>query len=255
MTNFETFAQRYGDGRAQLLHTRLVADLETPVSAYLKLGQNEDGSARENSFLLESVQGGEARGRYSIVGLKPDLIWRCHGDKAEINRNALNGGTYTAETAKPLESLRTLVREMRVELPPGIPPMAAGLFGYLGYDMARQVEHLPNPPPDTLGLPDAIMLRPTIIAIFDTVKETGDHGSFNSWGRDRFWRPDNAEVEAWVREAHAHARQLLGERRQGGCEGRPCQGAGAPGRDRGRAGAPCACRTARAGRPAHQRGA
>ncbi len=171
MTNFETFAQRYGDGRAQLLHTRLVADLETPVSAYLKLGQNEDGSARENSFLLESVQGGEARGRYSIVGLKPDLIWRCHGDKAEINRNALNGGTYTAETAKPLESLRTLVREMRVELPPGIPPMAAGLFGYLGYDMARQVEHLPNPPPDTLGLPDAIMLRPTIIAIFDTVKD------------------------------------------------------------------------------------
>ncbi len=171
MTNLETFAQRYGDGRAQLLHTRLVADLETPVSAYLKLGQNEDGSARENSFLLESVQGGEARGRYSIVGLKPDLIWRCHGDKAEINRNALNGGTYTAETAKPLESLRTLVRETRVELPPGIPPMAAGLFGYLGYDMARQVEHLPNPPPDTLGLPDAIMLRPTIIAIFDTVKD------------------------------------------------------------------------------------
>jgi anthranilate synthase component 1 len=171
VTNLETFAQRYGDGRAQLLHTRLVADLETPVSAYLKLGQNEDGSARENSFLLESVQGGEARGRYSIVGLKPDLIWRCHGDKAEINRNALNGGTYTAETAKPLESLRTLVRETRVELPPGIPPMAAGLFGYLGYDMARQVEHLPNPPPDTLGLPDAIMLRPTIIAIFDTVKD------------------------------------------------------------------------------------
>ncbi len=171
MTDFETFAQRYGAGRAQLLHTRLVADLETPVSAYLKLGTNPDGSDRENSFLLESVQGGEARGRYSIIGLKPDLIWRCHGDTAEINRNALSGGSFVPETTRPLESLRALVQATRVELPPGIPAMAAGLFGYLGYDMARQVENLPNPPPDTLGLPDAIMLRPTIVAIFDTVKD------------------------------------------------------------------------------------
>ena len=168
MTDFEAFARAYGAGRAQLLHTRLVADLETPVSAYLKLA---DGGSRENSFLLESVQGGEARGRYSIIGLKPDLIWRCHGDKAEINRNALNGGAFTAETARPIESLRALVRATQMELPQGLPPMAAGLFGYLGYDMARQVEDLPNPPPDTLGLPDAIMLRPTIVAIFDTVKD------------------------------------------------------------------------------------
>jgi anthranilate synthase component 1 len=169
--DYVTFAQRYGDGRAQLLHTRLVADLETPVSAYLKLASQADGTTRENSFLLESVQGGEARGRYSIIGLKPDLIWRCHGDVAQINRNALHGDSFTPEAARPLESLRALVRETRMEVPQGIPPMAAGLFGYLGYDMARQVENLPNPPPDTLGLPDAIMLRPTIVAIFDTVKD------------------------------------------------------------------------------------
>jgi anthranilate synthase component 1 len=164
--DFECFARAYGEGRPQLLHTRLVADLETPVSAYLKLGEG-----RENSFLLESVQGGETRGRYSIIGLKPDLIWRCVGDKAEINRNALTGGAFVAEAAKPLDSLRALVAQTRLDVPPGLPPMAAGLFGYLGYDMARQVEYLPNPPPDTLGLPDAIMLRPTIIAIFDTVKD------------------------------------------------------------------------------------
>ena len=168
MTDFDAFARAYGAGRAQLLHTRLVADLETPVSAYLKLA---DGGSRENSFLLESVQGGEARGRYSIIGLKPDLIWRCRGNLAEINRAALNGGSFAPETAKPLESLRTLVRATQMDVPHGLPPMAAGLFGYLGYDMARQVEDLPNPPPDTLGLPDAIMLRPTIIAIFDTVKD------------------------------------------------------------------------------------
>jgi anthranilate synthase component I len=171
VTDFESFAQGLGAGRPQLLTTRLVADLETPVSAYLKLGANLDGSSRENSFLLESVQGGEARGRYSIIGLKPDVIWRARGDGAEINRNALNGGSFVAEKARPLESLRALVREAQMQVPHGIPPMAAGLFGTLGYDMARQVEHLPNPPPDSLSLPDAIMLRPTIVAIFDTVKD------------------------------------------------------------------------------------
>ncbi len=166
MTDFESFARGFAAGRPQLVTTRLVADLETPVSAYLKLGEG-----RENTFLLESVQGGEARGRYSIIGLKPDLIWRCRGNVAEINRNARNGGAFVAEKARPLESLRALLREIRMDVPHGIPPMAAGLFGTLGYDMARQVEDLPNAPPDTLGLPDAILLRPTIVAIFDTVKD------------------------------------------------------------------------------------
>src|SRR6476661_6669409 len=80
---FASFAKAYESGRPQALHTRLVADLETPVSAFLKLGEG-----RDNAFLLESVQGGEARGRYSIIGLKPDLIWRCRNGKAEINRIA-----------------------------------------------------------------------------------------------------------------------------------------------------------------------
>ncbi|HSS12376.1 MAG TPA: hypothetical protein VLL04_00685, partial [Rhizomicrobium sp.] len=73
---FDAFATGYEAGRAQLLYTRLVADMETPVSAYLKLGFDASGSARDNGFLLESVQGGETRGRYSIIGLMPDLIWR-----------------------------------------------------------------------------------------------------------------------------------------------------------------------------------
>jgi anthranilate synthase component 1 len=159
-------AAGYDKGRAQLVYTRLVADMETPVSAFLKLGDGKD-----NAFLLESVQGGETRGRYSIIGLKPDLIWRCQGSKAEINRAALTGDVFVPETAKPLDSLRALTKETQLALPAGLPPMATGLFGYLGYDMARQVEDLPNPPPDTLGLPDAILLRPTITAIFDSVKD------------------------------------------------------------------------------------
>jgi anthranilate synthase component 1 len=165
--DFAAFARAYEEGRPQALYVRHVADLETPVSAFLKLGEG-----RENAFLLESVQGGEARGRYSIIGLKPDLIWRCRGALAEINRQALgDADKFEPLAQKPLDSLRALVTETRITLPDGLPPMAAGLFGYLGYDMARQVENLPNPPPDTLGLPDAILLRPTITAIFDTVKD------------------------------------------------------------------------------------
>ena len=164
---FDAFASGYAQGRAQLVFTRLVADLETPVSAFLKLGDGKD-----NAFLLESVQGGETRGRYSIIGLKPDLIWRCRNGVAEINRSALtNTDSFTPESAKPLVSLRALTKETQAAVPNGLPPMATGLFGYLGYDMARQVENLPNPPPDTLGLPDAILLRPTITAIFDSVKD------------------------------------------------------------------------------------
>jgi anthranilate synthase component 1 len=168
--DFESFARVYAAKKPQAVFRRLIADLETPVSAFLKLGF--DGSTGlDNAFLLESVQGGETRGRYSIIGLKPDLIWRCRGDLAEINRQALTGGTFVPEKTRPLESLRTLIAATHMDLPVGMPPMAAGLFGYLGYDMVRQIEHLPNMPPDRLGLDDAILLRPTIIAIFDTVKD------------------------------------------------------------------------------------
>ena len=90
--DFSDFATRYAAGQAQVLWTTLVADLETPVSAMLKLA---DG--RPNSFLLESVEGGATRGRYSIIGIKPDLVWRCRGAKAEINRRA----RYEADAFEP----------------------------------------------------------------------------------------------------------------------------------------------------------
>ena len=77
---FDIFAQAYASGTAQVVWTRLVADLETPVSAMLKLA-----AGRSDCFLLESVEGGAVRGRYSIIGIEPDLIFRAVGDKAEIN--------------------------------------------------------------------------------------------------------------------------------------------------------------------------
>jgi anthranilate synthase component 1 len=169
LPDFAAFARGYDKGEPQVLYARLVADLETPVSAFLKLAEG-----RENAFLFESVQGGEARGRYSIIGLKPDLIWRCRGGKAEINRGARSApGAFALDALadKPLQSLRALIAETRLALPDGLPPMAVGLFGYLGYDMVRLIEKLPNAPPDTLGLPDAILVRPAITAVFDTVRD------------------------------------------------------------------------------------
>jgi anthranilate synthase component 1 len=159
------FAAAYASGRPQVVATTLVADLETPVSAILKLAEG-----RPYSFLLESVEGGAVRGRYSIIGLKPDLVWRCYGGRAEINRRArAERDAFEIEPLPSLESLRALLKASRIRLPPDLPPMAAGLFGHLGYDMVRLMERLPDTNPDRLGLPDAVFIRPTIVAIFDNI--------------------------------------------------------------------------------------
>ena len=165
---FDSFAAAYERGHAQVVSTKLVSDLETPVSVMLKLARNS-----AYGFLLESVEGGAVRGRYSMIGLKPDLIWRVEGAKAEINRKALADpeGPFQPHGEEPLESLRRLIAESRIEVADDLPPMAAGLFGYIGYDMVRLMERLPAVNPDPLGLPDAVLVRPTIMAIFDSVKD------------------------------------------------------------------------------------
>ncbi|WP_316013046.1 anthranilate synthase component I [Roseobacter sp. HKCCA0434] len=163
----DAFTPVHEAGGNQVVWTRLVADLDTPVGVMLKLA-----AGRRDAFMLESVTGGENRGRYSVIGLKPDLIWRCRGERAEINRHArYDDAAYEADASPPLDSLRALIAESRIDLPDALPPMAAGLFGYLGYDMVRHVEHLPDVNPDPLGLPDAMMIRPTVVAIVDAVKD------------------------------------------------------------------------------------
>jgi anthranilate synthase component 1 len=162
------FARRYERGEPQVVWTTLVADLETPVSTFLKIG---DGKAL--SFLLESVEGGAVRGRYSVIGLEPDLVWRANGERAEINRRArYDDAAFEPCSEPPLAALRQLLAESRIDLPEALPPMAAGVFGYLGYDTVRLMEKLPSPNPDPLGIPDAVLVRPTLIVVFDAVKDT-----------------------------------------------------------------------------------
>ena len=165
--SYEEFAEGYAAGKPGVLWTTRIADVDTPVSLMLKLAQ-----ARKDTFLLESVTGGEKRGRYSIIGCKPDLIWRCRGDIVEINRSArYDPDAFEADDRKPLDSLRALIAECAIDLPQQLPPMAAGLFGYLGYDMIRHVEKLPEPNPDVIGVPDAVLIRPTLITIIDNVAD------------------------------------------------------------------------------------
>ena len=163
----EKFGKLYDAGQSQVVWTHLVADLETPVSAMLKLAEGSP-----NSFLLESVEGGAVRGRYSIIGMNPDLIWRCHGDHAEINRHALTDDkSFEPCDEGSLDALRSLINDSRIELPEELPPMAAGLVGYMAYDTVRLMERLPEPNPEVIKIPDGIFLRPTIMAIFDSVKD------------------------------------------------------------------------------------
>src|SRR3974390_646227 len=116
LPDYEAFARAYQAGAATVAVTTLVADLETPVSAYLKLARGRAG----NMFLLESVEGGAQRGRYSMIGLDPDLVFRSTGERPEVNRRALyDPDAFALCPGDPLEALRALLAESRIILPPG----------------------------------------------------------------------------------------------------------------------------------------
>ena len=169
------FEKTYDAGNAQVVWTTLVGDLDTPVSAYMKLV-----GADSLGFLMESVEGGANRGRYSFVGCRPDVVWRAVGDTADINRNALTdidafAPCPVATAQGTLKSLRALMAESRIDMSgpshAELPPMAAGLIGYLSYDSVRLVENIPDDNVDVLGVPDGLFLRPTVTAIFDNASD------------------------------------------------------------------------------------
>ncbi len=164
---FADFARLHDGGGAQVVWTRLIDDLETPVSAYLKIARG-----RPYAFLFESVEGGAWRGRYSFIALDPDLVWRCKNGRASIAAGGdIARGVFHDQAGDALDSLRDLVAASRLDIPAGLPPPAAGLFGVIGYDMVRLVERLPDTPPDPLNLPDAVMMRPGVVAIFDAIAQ------------------------------------------------------------------------------------
>ena len=165
--SFEEFAAQFTAGKPLLVSRGLVADTQTPVSTYMKLGAQQP-----HSFLLESVEGGEVRGRFSVIGLAPDLVWRCQGHVAEINRAPAKSDNFELEPLPPLESLRALLQESEMDDTGDLPPMSAGLFGYFGYDMIRHIEAIPDNNPIAIDAFDSVLMRPSVIAIFDRLKDT-----------------------------------------------------------------------------------
>ncbi len=154
-------------GEPALVWRRLVADTETPVGAALKLIEPGRGD-----FLLESVQGGEVRGRYSLLGIDPDLVFRATGAACEINRSwAKDRAAFAPLSDDSLSELRALVAACHIAVPEGLPPALACLVGYFGYETIGLVEKLPRPVQSELELPDMLFVRPRLILVFDRLSD------------------------------------------------------------------------------------
>ncbi len=159
--------EKIKSGAPTLLWRRRIADTETPVSAALKTME-----PRRGDFILESVEGGETRGRYSLVGLAPDLVFRANERDAEINRDwAADPSKFVPSDVSALDALRALADQCRIDVPDILPPALACLVGYFGYETVGLVEILPRAKPSQLALPDMFFVRPTVILVFDSLKD------------------------------------------------------------------------------------
>lgn len=197
--SLDAFKAAYRPGSPQIVWTRIISDLETPVSALLKLNPHAGAC-----FMLESVHGGQTRGRYSIIGLEPDLMWRCVGNRPEVSYTPpFDEASFEPAWEDSINSLRTLIREHRMELPEELPPMAAGLIGYMGYDMVKLMERLPDSKPDMIGIPDACFIRPRVMLIFDSV--AGEIFVITT-----VWKPEG-EASAVYAEAKARVERIAAQ--------------------------------------------
>ena len=165
--NWDQAHRALTSGQPGLVWRRQIADCETPVGAAVKLIVPGRGD-----FLLESVEGGAVRGRYSLLGLDPDLVFRAQGHSAEINRIwAQDRDAFTPLPGDALQELRALVAACRIDVPDALPKALACLVGYFGYETIGLVEHLPRAPQSPLELPDMVFVRPRLILIFDRLSD------------------------------------------------------------------------------------
>lgn len=166
-SDLETVKANLLSGQSALVWRRQIADTDTPISAALKLME-----AGRGDYLLESVEGGAVRGRYSLIGIAPDLVFRAQGNHAQINRQwATNRDAFVDTQDGALAALRALVAECRAEIDPALPPALACLVGYFGYETYGLIEKLARPPENDIALPDMLFARPTVILIFDRLSD------------------------------------------------------------------------------------
>ena len=141
----------------------VTADTDTPISLFKKVAKGPE------SFLLESVEGGERWGRYSFIGHRPRLLVKARGDNIELVRNGEKCGKFRAS---PLNYLKNLMETFRAVPVEGLPRFFGGLVGYLSYDIVRFIEHLPTLKPDEVGMPDAAFMMPEQVMIYDNLTQT-----------------------------------------------------------------------------------
>ncbi len=167
LSNAENARALLENGKAALVWRELVADTETPVGAALKLMEPGRGD-----FLLESVEGGEVRGRYSLLGIDPDLVFRSDTDGAAINRQWQSDRlAFEPDARKPTDALRALIDSSRIDVPEGLPPALACVVGYFSYETIGMVEDVPRAGAPGLGLPDMVFTRPTLLLVFDSLSD------------------------------------------------------------------------------------
>lgn len=174
--NQEEFERACEKSGSTLLYKKIPADTITPVLASLKLSQNLSAEFSHN-FLFESAEKGNNKGRFSVIGLMPDLLWKCQDGKSSLNRDfAKNPQNFVNEEGHPIENLRKLITNCRIDwkdlsyISGSLPAICAGIFGYMTYDMVRLMEKIPNRNlPDDLKIPDSIFMRPQILLIFDNL--------------------------------------------------------------------------------------
>ena len=167
-SEFQALA-RQGYNRIPLM-VQAFADLETPLSLYLKLAYSQDGG--KHTFLLESVVGGERFGRYSFIGLPARTLVRASGfgDQA-VTEVVTDGVVVERATGNPLDFIAAYQQRFKVALEPGLPRFCGGLAGYFGYDTVRHIEKklIHSCPPDTLGCPDILLLQCEELAVIDNL--------------------------------------------------------------------------------------
>ena len=163
--NKKKFIENYNSGIPQIIQKELIADVETPISSILKISRNE-----KYSFLLESVEGGDQRGRFSLLGCDPDLIWEVKNNQVNIKLfdKSLNLSFLSKD---PIKSLKELINFSKIKKDINSPPFPV-LVGYLGYPMIQLMENIKFNNPDEINIPDAVMIRPKLVAVFDNIKDS-----------------------------------------------------------------------------------
>ena len=182
--SLEEFRSLARPGALVPVYKEIVADLETPVSAYMKIAKD-----RQCAFLLESVDQADTIGRYSFIGANPSIVFRSKGNQVRITRP---GGTETFESDDALDALRQLMSVYEPVSVEGLPAFHGGAVGYISYDQVRFFEKLPDKNPDPLNLPDMYYMITDTILIFDHV-------------RNRLMIVSNAHVEGKTDEAYYEA--------------------------------------------------